>query len=56
MLQEVTAPAFTLTEEMFKPLTTAVTSNLPVLVAVGIVIFGAVASVGIIPKVIKKFI
>lgn len=55
-LLETTTPAFTLTKDMFDPLTSAVTSNLPVLLGVGIVIYGAIKSVGIIPKVIGKFI
>lgn len=49
-------PAYTLTTDMFKPLTNAVTSNVSVLITVGITVFAVVVSIGIIPKVIKKFI
>lgn len=49
-------PAYTLTADMFKPLTDAVAANVPVLVTVGVTVFGIIASVGIIPKIFRKFI
>lgn len=45
----------TLTADMFKPLTDAITSNLGVLLPVGITIMGIMIGVSLIPRIVYKF-
>lgn len=51
----VTATAF-LTSDMLKPITDAITSNLQVLLPVGVGIMGTIIAVGLIPRIIYKFL
>lgn len=46
----------TLTEEMLAPITTALTSNLNVLLPVGITIMGIMIGVSLIPRIVYKFL
>lgn len=45
----------TLTADMFKPLTDAITTNLGVLLPVGITIMGIMIGVSLIPRIVYKF-
>lgn len=45
-----------LTEEMLAPITTALTSNLNVLLPVGITIMGIMIGVSLIPRIVYKFL
>lgn len=45
-----------ITAEMLAPITTALTSNLQVLVPVGIGIMGTMIGVNLIPRIVYKFI
>ena len=45
----------TLTSAMFTPLTTTITSNLGVLLPVGLTIMGIMIAVSLIPRIIYKF-
>lgn len=49
------ASGLTITSEMFDGLTTAVTSNANVLIPVGVGIMGIMVAIGLIPKIIRKF-
>ena len=51
----VTATTF-LTADMLKPITDAITSNLQVLLPVGVGIMGTIIAVGLIPRIIYKFL
>lgn len=44
------------TAEMLAPITTALTSNLDVLIPVGITIMGTMIGVGLIPRIVYKFL
>lgn len=44
------------TAEMLAPITTTLTSNLEVLVPVGIAIMGTMIGVGLIPRIVYKFL
>lgn len=44
------------TAEMLAPITTTLTSNLDVLLPVGISIMGAMIGVGLIPRIVYKFL
>lgn len=44
------------TAEMLAPITTTLTSNLDVLVPVGIGIMGTMIGVGLIPRIVYKFL
>lgn len=46
----------TLTADMFTGLTTAVTSNAGVLLPVGITIMGIMVGIGLIPRILYKFL
>lgn len=46
----------TVTAEMFKPLTEAVQSNVDVILPVGVGIMVIMIGIGIIPRVIHKFV
>lgn len=50
-----TATAF-LTSGMLEPITQAITSNLEVLLPVGVGIMGTIIAVGLIPRIIYKFL
>lgn len=45
-----------LTAELLAPITTAVSSNLEVLIPVGIGIMGTMIGVGLIPRIVYKFL
>ena len=45
-----------LTAEMLKPITTALTSNLNVLVPIGVTILGAMIGISLIPRIVYKFL
>ena len=45
-----------ITSEMLEPITTAVTSNLNVLLPVGITIMGIMIGVSLIPRIVYKFL
>lgn len=45
-----------ITAEMLAPITTALTNNLDVLVPVGIGIMGTMIGVGLIPRIVYKFL
>lgn len=45
-----------ITAEMLAPITTALESNLAVLVPVGIGIMGTMIGVGLIPRIVYKFL
>lgn len=45
-----------ITSEMLQPLTDAVTSNLGVLLPVGITIMGIMIGVSLIPRIVYKFL
>jgi hypothetical protein len=45
-----------LTADMLAPITTALESNLTVLVPVGIGIMGTMIGVGLIPRIVYKFL
>lgn len=44
------------TTEMLAPITTTLTSNLDVLLPVGISIMGVMIGVGLIPRIVYKFL
>lgn len=44
------------TAEMLKPITEALTSNLGVLLPVGIAIMGTMVGVSLIPRIVYKFL
>lgn len=44
------------TAEMLDPITTTLTSNLNVLLPVGIAIMGTMIGVGLIPRIVYKFL
>lgn len=46
----------TLTSTMFEGLISAITSNLGVLIPVGLTIFGIMVAVSLIPRIIYKFL
>lgn len=45
-----------LTDAMLSPITDAITSNLQVLLPVGVGIMGTIIAVGLIPRIIYKFL
>ncbi len=44
-----------ITTEMLKPIVDAVTSNIGVILPVGITIFGIMLGIGLIPRIVGKF-
>lgn len=48
--------AFVVTEAMLAPITTAISSNAAVLIPVGITIMGIMVGIGMIPRIIYKFV
>jgi len=45
-----------ITAEMLAPITTALTSNLTVLLPIGITIMGTMIGVSLIPRIVYKFL
>lgn len=45
-----------ITSEMLEPITTTITSNLNVLLPVGIAIMGIMIGVSLIPRIVYKFL
>lgn len=45
-----------ITAEMLAPITTALTDNLTILLPVGVSIMGVMIGVGLIPRIIYKFL
>lgn len=45
-----------ITADLLAPITTALTSNLEVLLPVGLTIMGTMIGVGLIPRIIYKFL
>lgn len=50
------ATTFVLTADLLKPIVDGLTSNLNVLVPVGITIMGVIIAVSLIPRIIYKFL
>ena len=50
------ATTFTLTADLLNPIVNGITSNLNVLVPVGITIMGIIIAVSLIPRIIYKFL
>lgn len=48
--------AMAITSEMLKPITDALTSNIGVLLPVGITIMGIMIGVSLIPRIVYKFL
>ena len=53
---ENAATTFTLSASLLEPIVTGITSNLNVLVPVGITIMGIIIAVSLIPRIIYKFL
>ncbi|NNJ29171.1 hypothetical protein [Lacrimispora defluvii] len=51
-----TGAAFVITEEMLAPIVTSITSNSTVLIPVGLTIMGIMVGIGLIPRIIYKFL
>lgn len=51
-----TGVTLAITSEMLAPITTALTSNLAVLLPVGITIMGCMIGVSLIPRIVYKFL
>lgn len=49
------ADGFKLTSDMFSGLTSTISENAAILVPVGIGLFAVLFSIGLVPKIIKKF-
>lgn len=47
---------FTITAEMVQPITTAISSGLSTLVPIGLSVMAAFIGVGLIPRIIYKFL
>ena len=47
---------FTITAEMLKPVTDAISTGLTTLVPIGLGVMGAMIGVGLIPRIIYKFL
>lgn len=45
-----------ITAEMLAPITTAITSNLTILLPIGITIMGTMIGVSLIPRIVYKFL
>ncbi|MCC8024315.1 MAG: hypothetical protein LIP16_03305 [Clostridium sp.] len=46
----------TITADMLSPIVTAITDNAAVIVPVGLTIMGIVVSIGLIPRILYKFL
>lgn len=55
-LLEVTPSGPFLTSEMLSPITDAVTGNASVLMPVGITLLGIMIGIGLIPRIVYKFL
>lgn len=53
---ETVTPIIGITADMVKPITTAVTSNIGILVPVGIGILAIMIGVNLIPRIVYKFL
>ena len=53
---DATATTFALNADLLKPIVDGITSNLNVLVPVGITIMGIIIAVSLIPRIIYKFL
>lgn len=53
---DATAATFALSADLLKPIVDGITSNLNVLVPVGITIMGIIIAVSLIPRIIYKFL
>ncbi len=51
-----TGAAFFITEEMLAPIVTPITGNTAVLIPVGLAIMGIMVGIGLIPRIIYKFL
>ncbi|MGC6178115.1 hypothetical protein [Lacrimispora sp. 38-1] len=51
-----TGAAFVITEEMLAPIVTSITGNTAVLIPVGLAIMGIMVGIGLIPRIIYKFL
>ena len=51
-----TATSFVITEAMLEPIITSITSNSTVLIPVGLTIMGIMVGIGLIPRIIYKFL
>lgn len=47
---------FTITSELVKPITDAISSGLTTLVPIGLTVMGAMIGIGLIPRIIYKFL
>lgn len=47
---------FTITAELVKPITDAISSGLTTLVPIGLTVMGAMIGIGLIPRIIYKFL
>lgn len=47
--------AAAVTTEMLEPIVDAITSNIAVIMPVGITVFGVMVGIGLVPRIIKKF-
>ena len=56
LLATETVPAIAITPEMLQPITDTLTANLGVLLPVGITIMGIMIGVGLIPRIVYKFL
>lgn len=56
MLAASTGAAFVITEEMLAPIVTSITGNTAVLIPVGLAIMGIMVGIGLIPRIIYKFL
>lgn len=56
MTSLLAASGFVVTEAMLEPISTAITGNAAVLIPVGITIMGIMVGIGMIPRIIYKFV
>lgn len=54
-MEETVTAGLTLTSAMFDPLITAITTNLGILIPVGLTIMGIMIAVSLIPRIVYKF-
>lgn len=55
MFFEASTPSVAITSDMLAPITEAVTSNIGVILPVGITIFGILIGVALVPRIIGMF-
>ena len=56
MLATGTTPAIAITSDQLQPIVDTLTANLDVLLPVGITIMGIMIGVGLIPRIVYKFL